>query len=277
MSYPIVLAHGVCRFDKVWNDALEIDNSNDPKLDQLHYFKGLRTKLRDHKFEVYHSNVSWAEGVETRATELRQNIIRILEKERVEKVNIIAHSMGGLDARHMLFNSRDSDRLHERVASLTTVSTPHEGSPFADWGTKNLPYVIPIAQKLGLYLKGFYDLRTDRCRRFNNDPEVIEFEKAREKNIKFQTFAGTQKFWGVFDALKLSYYIIEKEEGDNDGLVSVKSAKWRDRYFRGVLDNTDHLNELGWWDPAQINKGESQSELLKRIHEFYLGIAKDLP
>jgi triacylglycerol lipase len=97
------------------------------------------------------------------------------------------------------------------------------------------------------------------------------------KKIEFQTFAGTQKFWGVFDALKLSYYIIEKEEGDNDGLVSVKSAKWRDHYFKGVIDNTDHLNELGWWDPAQIYEGEGESELLKRIHGFYLAVAKELP
>jgi triacylglycerol lipase len=277
MTFPIVLAHGVCRFDKIWSDALEIDNSNDPKLDQLHYFKGLRTMLGAHNFEVYHSNVNWAAGVETRANEFGQNIIQILDKMRAEKVNIIAHSMGGLDARHMLFNFRNSDRLHERVASLTTVSTPHEGSPFADWGTDNFLHVIQVAQKLGLSLKGFYDLRTVDCRRFNNDPEVIEFEKECEKKIKFQTFAGAQKFWGVFDALKLSFYIIEKEEGDNDGLVSVKSAKWRDRYFRGVIDNTDHLNELGWWDPAQIYAGEGESDLLKRIHNFYLDVAKGLP
>jgi triacylglycerol lipase len=275
MSYPIVLAHGVCRFDKAWSDALGIDNSNDSKLDQLHYFRGLRTKLKNHGFTVYHSNVSWAADVGTRATELRGNVIQILETARAEKINIIAHSMGGLDARHMLFISRDSDHLHKRVASLTTVSTPHEGSPFADWGTKNLPYVIPIAEKLGLCMKGFYDLRTDHCRRFNNDSEVIEFEKECEKDIKFQTFAGVQNFWGVFDALKLSYYIIEKEEGDNDGLVSVKSAKWRDHYFKGVLKNSDHLNELGWWDPAQIHENESQ--LLKRIHAFYLTIAQELP
>jgi len=277
MTYPIVLAHGVCRFDKIWSDALDIDNNNDPKLDNLHYFKGLRTKLINHGFSVYHSNVSWAAGVETRADQLRSNILQILEKEANEKVNIIAHSMGGLDARHMLFKYRDTDRLHERIASLTTVSTPHEGSPFADWGTDNLPRVIPIAQKLGLCLNGFYDLRKDRCLKFNNDPEVIGFEKSCEKIIKLQTYAGTQKFWGVFDALKLSYYIIEKKEGDNDGLVSVKSAKWRDHYFRGVLDNTDHLNELGWWDPAQIYEDENEKGLLKRIHNFYLGIAMELP
>ena len=277
MNYPIVLAHGVCRFDKVWSEALELDNNDDPKLDQLHYFKGLRTELMKHGFTVYHSNVSWAADVETRASELKENVIKILEKEGSEKVNIIAHSMGGLDARHMLFNFRDSDRLHERVASLTTVSTPHEGSPFADWGTDNLPHVIPVAQKLGLSLNGLRDLRTDKCRRFNNDPEVIEFENACESKIKFQTFAGVQKFWGVFDALKLSFYIIEKEEGDNDGLVSLKSAKWREHYFKGVIENADHLNELGWWDPSQIIENESESQLLERIHDFYLTIAKELP
>ncbi|MGA9536384.1 MAG: hypothetical protein WBR24_10795 [Desulfobacterales bacterium] len=39
MSNPIVLAHGVCNFDKVWSDELELDN-NDPKLHQLRFFKG---------------------------------------------------------------------------------------------------------------------------------------------------------------------------------------------------------------------------------------------
>ncbi len=277
MSYPIVLAHGVCRFDRIWSDALEIDNSDDPKIDSMHYFKGLRTKLKNQGFVVYHSNVSWSADVKTRASELEENILQILDKESAKKVNIIAHSMGGLDARHMLFNSRNLSGIYKKIASLTTISTPHEGSPFADWGTTQLPYVIPIAQKLGLCLKGFYDLRTDRCRNFNNAPEVIEFEKECEKNIKFQTFAGSQKFWGVFDALKLSYYIIEKKEGENDGLVSVKSAKWRERYFRGILENTDHLNELGWWDPAQIYENEFENELMMRIHNFYLDIARNLP
>ncbi len=277
MTYPIVLAHGVCRFDQIWCEALGIDNNDDPKLDRLHYFKGLRSMLVSHGLTAYHSNVSWAADVETRAAELGQNVMWVLGKERCEKVNIIAHSMGGLDARHMLFKSRSSERLHERIASLTTVSTPHEGSPFADWGIDNLPHVIPIAQKLGISLNAFNDLRTDRCRAFNHDPEVIEFERDCEAGIIFQTFAGSQKFWGVYDPLKLPFYIIEKEEGDNDGLVSVQSAKWRERYFKGLVENADHLNELGWWDPAQIVEFESQGELLRRIHDFYLTVARGLP
>jgi triacylglycerol lipase len=185
--------------------------------------------------------------------------------------------MGGLDARHMLFNDRLSGKIHKQIASVNTISTPRKGSPFADWGTDNLPHVIPIAQKLGLDLNAFKDLRTDRCREFNSDAKVLEFEQNSEKDIVFQSYAGRQDFWSVFDALKLPFYIIEKKEGDNDGLVSVESAKWRDKYFKGILENTDHLNELGWWDTAQMFCGETEYDLLKRIHEIYLSVSKILP
>ena len=233
--------------------------------------------LKENGFVVYHSSVSWAADVNTRAEDLKENVLSVLKKEDCEKVNIIAHSMGGLDARHMLFNDRNSDKIHDHISSVTTISTPHNGSPFADWGTDNLPHVIPVAQKLGLDLNALMDLRTDRCREFNSNPEVIDFENECENNIMFQSYAGRQDFWSVFDTLKLSFYIIEKEEGDNDGLVSVDSAKWHDRYFKGFLENTDHLNELGWWDPAQMYCGESESDLQKRIHRFYLDVSKDLP
>lgn len=277
MTFPIILAHGVCRFDKIWSDALNIDNSDDESRDNLHYFKGIRTMLNKNGFIVHHSNVSWASDVDTRAEDLRKNVLKILQKENCAKVNIIAHSMGGLDARHMMFNDRNSGKIHRQIASLTTISTPHEGSPFADWGTDNLPKVIPVAQKLGLDIKAFNDLRTDRCKEFGQNPDVVEFEEACEDSIRFQTYAGRQDFWSVFNALKLSFYIIEKKESDNDGLVSVASAKWRERYFKGLLENADHLNELGWWDPAQMFSGESESQLLERIHDFYLEVAGNLP
>ena len=42
-------------------------------------------------------------------------------------MHLIAHSMGGLDARHMIVR----EGMAERVASLTTVGTPHNGTPVA--------------------------------------------------------------------------------------------------------------------------------------------------
>ncbi|MCK4794407.1 MAG: hypothetical protein KAV87_62340 [Desulfobacteraceae bacterium] len=233
--------------------------------------------LNDKGYVAYHSNVSWAAGVDTRAEDLKKNLFKIIKDEKAEKVNIIAHSMGGLDTRHMLFNDRNKGKIHERVASLTTISTPHHGTTFADWGLENLSSVIPVARALGLNLNAFSDLRTNECKAFNENTDVKEFEASCSPTIKFQAYAGKQKFWGVFNALKLPYYIIEKEEGENDGLVSVKSAKWKEEYFKGTIDKTDHLNELGWWDQDQVWAGESSEDLLRRIHKFYAEIAEQLP
>ena len=277
MTYPIVLAHGVCRFDVLLNDRLDLDNNDDPELDNLHYFKGIRTMLKEKGYIVYHSNVSWAAGVEKRSDDLKKNLLKILKETRAEKVNIIAHSMGGLDARHMMFNDRNDGKIHRHVASVTTVSTPHEGSPFADWGLDNLKPLHSLIQKLGVDLSALKDLRTDSCKMFNRNQDVKEFETACKGTIKFQSYAGKQGFWGVFSGLKIPFEIIRKTEGENDGMVSVRSARWRDEYFKATLDKTDHLNEMGWWDPDQLLANESPEELLERIHSFYAGIAEQLP
>lgn len=148
MSYPIILAHGVCRFDFLWKDTVNTDNSDDPDIDTLHYFKGIRTTLTKKGFDVYHSNVAWGANVDTRANDLKKNVLKALKMYKAQKVNIIAHSMGGLDARHMLFNDREHGKIHEKVASVTTISTPHHGTIFADWGLENLPHLIPVAQNM---------------------------------------------------------------------------------------------------------------------------------
>ena len=277
MTFPIVLAHGVCRFDQVWNKALDLDNCDDENKDRWHYFKGIRTMLLKKGHQVFHSKVSWAAGVDQRAEDLRVNLQAILQKTGAKKLNIIAHSMGGLDTRHMLFNDRRQGQIHKRIASLTTISTPHWGSPFADWGIHNLSYVIPIAGKIGLDLEAFKNLTVKECNRFNQMQTVIDFENDCAATIKFQTYAGRQNFWRVFGPLKLSFYIIEKKEGDNDGLVSVQSAKWQESYFKGVIEDADHFNELGWWDSGQLMGPENEAGLVKRIHAKYAEIAADLP
>lgn len=277
MTYPIILAHGVCRFDVLWQDILDVDNNDDPVIDDKHYFKGIRTMLMKKGYTVYHSNVSWAANVEHRADDLEKNVREILDKTGTGKVNIIAHSMGGLDARHMLFKNRKKSRIHESVAAVTTIGTPHAGSPFADWCLKYLYYVPPLLNKLGLDVNAVKDLGTETCLKFNNRPSVKEFEKIYGDKIQFQTYAGRQDYFGVFTALKEPYYIIEKAAGENDGLVAVDSAKWRKEFFKGVIDNADHLNELGWWDPSQILTGETPQMLQSRIHRLYARIAKSLP
>ena len=79
---------------------------------------------------------------------------------------IIAHSMGGLDARYMISKLN----MANRVAALLTVSTPHRGSPYADWCLRNLGKRmggLKLIKLLKLDLKAISDLTTESCREFN--------------------------------------------------------------------------------------------------------------
>ena len=277
MTYPIILQPGVCRFDILWNRALRVDDSEDARLDNLHYFKGIRTMLRAAGYAVYHSRVAWAGRVSTRAENLKKNLRRVLAESGAPKANIIAHSMGGLDARHMLFSDRREGKIHQSIASLTTIGTPHAGSAFADWGLQKFSSLPGFFTRIGLDIEGLTDLQTDPCRSFNENPEVRAFEAECESAIQFRTYAGKQDFRGTLFLLKGSHRIIAAREGENDGLVSVQSAVWRQKYFQGALDSTDHLNELGWWDPDQVLAGETPRALRERIHRFYRSIAEQLP
>jgi triacylglycerol lipase len=275
MTFPIVLAHGIARFDALGDQILHLDNTPDPHLDCLHYFKCIRTMLGSHGFNVWHSSVPWAAGVQTRAEQLRLNVLDILKKTGAEKVSIIAHSMGGLDTRHMMFNDRNTGRIHEKIAALVTISTPHEGSPASDWMLENLPEVPQILKKLGIAAEGLRDLTSAECSKFNNDPQVQAFENGLAVNVT--TYAGQSNLLSTIGVLKPFYMLIKQQQGPNDGLVSLQGAKWRKRDHQGVWNSTDHLNELGHWDLDQIAAGESQDELLARIHRNYLGIAQSLP
>jgi triacylglycerol lipase len=277
MKHLIVLAHGVCRFDVFWQNVLPLDNNDDPEIDKFHYFKGVRTLLKKHEFEVWHTSVPWAASVEKRAAALRKNILAILEgKAKSVKVHIIAHSMGGLDTRHMLFQDRNDGLVYPRIASLTTISTPHAGSPFADWTLDHMSEALHVAKAIGLDLRAVQDLTTTSCCAFNRDPEVLSFEDKLARSIRFRTYGGHQSWYGTFWPLKIPHKIIEDQEGRNDGLVSVASAKWREDFFQEEIPKTDHLNELGWWDPSQIGEKESPASLLRRTHDLYLEIAREI-
>lgn len=277
MTYPIMLLHGVCRFDAFWRHNLPVDNTDEPLLDLLHYFKGIRLHLKGQGFDVHHSSVPWAASVTDRARSLLLNVQSVIDRTGAAKVNLVAHSMGGLDARHMMFLDRRRGRIHERIASLTTISTPHAGSPFADWGVRNVPCLWPFANTLGVNLVGLRDLTTDACRRFNEDREVRSFEDRIARTVVLRTYAGVQELPGVFGLLKFSARLIQHAEGPNDGLVSVRSAKWRDEVFRGEIAKTDHLNELGWWDADQSVTGEGPQDVLARVHDLYSDLCRNLP
>src|SRR5262245_38269001 len=63
-----------------------------------------------------------------RAAVMNEFLTRTLEKNA--EINFLAHSMGGLDCRHLITHMKPT---HYRPISLTTLSTPHRGSSFMDF------------------------------------------------------------------------------------------------------------------------------------------------
>src|SRR5712692_3871085 len=94
------------------------------KVGPLEYFRGLPDEYPDALFP----NVKGIDSVEQRAKQLAEEIDQ--KKFPSGPIHIIAHSMGGLDARRFLVEGPKS--LTERVVSLSTIATPHHGSLIAD-------------------------------------------------------------------------------------------------------------------------------------------------
>src|SRR5438105_14248881 len=129
-KFPIVLAQGIARFDilrEILKEKLNIPDSLD---DRLHYFKGIKTYLESQGFSVHHTDVDFAGSVQLRATQLAAQINNIINTTECEKVHVIAHSMAGLDARHMIV---DVEGIADKVATLTTIAAPHLGKSLEDF------------------------------------------------------------------------------------------------------------------------------------------------
>ena len=95
------------------------------------YFRGIDHALAKQGYPLIVSRVHPTAGIETRARQLKEVILRqldILGRPR-ERVVVLGHSMGGLDARFMITRLGMADSLR----ALLTVTTPPRGSPYADW------------------------------------------------------------------------------------------------------------------------------------------------
>jgi triacylglycerol lipase len=178
--------------------------------------------------------------VVARAEQLRDQIRRWTD----EPVNIIAHSMGGLDARHMITHLGMADR----VKSLTTVSTPHRGSYLADWFGANYRRRVPLLlalQALGVDVDGFRDCQPAICREFNaRTPDA--------PGVRYFCYDGVVLHGKVSPMLRRAWALLKHVEGPNDGLVSAASARWGEHL--GTV-HADHFAQTP--DGLFVRPGES--------------------
>lgn len=138
---------------------------------------------------------------------------------------LVAHSMGGLDARHLITHL-DPDR---RIKSLLTVATPHRGTPLASWFLESREFLPALIRRIGM--PGLRELT----------PEARESLPIPDReDVVYSSYAGHRSLEELPFWLRHYGRVITE---DNDGLVPVSSAKWGE--FRGVM-HTDHFEFVGW-------------------------------
>ena len=218
LRHPVVLAHGLFGFDKIALGGREHS-----------YFRGVTGHLTRVGAEVHRPRLPSVASIALRAEEL----VRLVRVIRARKVNIIAHSMGGLDVRYAVAKLG----LADRVASVITIGTPHLGTPVAELGAR-LSDLLRIKALLGriLDVDALYDLTADRMARFNRDvadaPAVFygsviaRIDRARANPLLWPTHA----------------YLSDRC-GANDGMVPVASQRWGE-VVREI--DADHWAQIGW-------------------------------
>lgn len=250
-KYPVVLVHGMMAKDFSFWRA----------------FRGITGFLKKQNVTVYVTNQDGVGAIATNAEQLKIEIEAILQRENCEKVNIIAHSKGGLDARYMI------SKLHmaDHVASLTTLSTPHHGSGLSE---KLLQMPRFLSKTVAFFTDIFFRILGDQkpdILKLGQELTAPEMEKFNESvpnapGIYYQSFSSTAPHKKAF--LRFIPYQISRycEQDDTDGMVSVTSSQWGN-YRGSVGGNIDHFQMVGVYGTEKKLTG---------VGLFYLHIIQEL-
>jgi triacylglycerol lipase len=256
---PIVLAHGLMGFDELRLLPYNL-------IPGVQYWRGITAAYRAHNIECITTTVSATGSIEDRAASLFH---QIRTKCPGRAVNIVAHSMGGLDARYLISRLCPTP-ADFTVKSLTTVATPHRGSSAADMLFREIgPDLAPRLYRLLGRLKIDSGAFSQLTREYIGE----HFNKVVPNSADVRYFSygasATPHFLSVF---RISHDLMEIIEGANDGLVSVRSSRWGE--YKGTLMGVTHLDLINWTN--RIKYLASRLGLVEQRFDaiaFYLGVA----
>jgi triacylglycerol lipase len=282
--YPIVLVHG-------FNGSPE----------SLGFHRVKEALERDGNV-VFEARLPPFNGPEVRAKYLAKQVDDVLAANKARKVNIIGHSMGGLDARVLVSGLGYGDR----VASVTTISTPHRGTYPADLAL-GLPGEGPHQTAMNFFASVWARTYTDDV--VANDTDMrATIAAIAEKNspafnakypndarVEYRSWAGVSALFGIGDdrkdlatcdgkmygaprykADRMNFALAAvavlvghgTEKRPSDGAVSVESAKWGT--FEGCIP-ADHFDEVG-----QLKHDRADGHTGFDHVRFYRTLASDL-
>jgi triacylglycerol lipase len=258
-KYPIVLVHGLFGFDQILGNP---------------YFFQIVPALRDGGARVFTVQVAAANNNDVRGEQLLQQVRQILAVTGATKVNLIGHSQGGPTARYVLGVRPDL------VASLTTVGSPHTGTPVAD-AANALPgplanvakqIVQGLAELIDLLSGGGFDQDIDAALSTLTSSGSAAFNRrfpaglpttncasgpAVANGARVYSWGGTGVLTNILDISDASLGLTSLAflGSGNDGLVGRCSSHFgvviRDDYFQNHLDEVNQV--LGLTSPFAVS------------------------
>lgn len=256
-KYPLVFIHGVFFRDSK----------------KFNYWGRIPESLERNGATVFYGDHQSAASVRDSAAELTQRIKDIVRETGCEKVNIIAHSKGGLDCRCAL---HELD-MAPYVASLTTVNTPHRGCVFADellgHISENVQFTVATAYNIALkklgdpnpnFLAAVNDLTASFCEEADKRWTVPE-------GIYCQSIGSVlPKSSNTIFPLNLSYHIVEHFDGPNDGLVRETAFAWGEKYTLLTPKGSEGISHADIIDLTRQDIEDFD------VREFYVELVHDL-
>ena len=257
--YPILLIHGTGFRD--WKG--------------LGYWGRIPKALERHGARIFFGGQdAWA-TVEENAAHLKKRVQQILEQTGCQKVNIIAHSKGGLEARYLV----SSLGMGPYVASVTLISTPNHGSKTMDLIFR-LPQ--PLLRLAGIFVNGWFRFIGDRhpdfcsaCVEFTTSwAKTFNLRNPDVPGVLYRSYAGVMSSFCSDLFMWWQNLIISLVEGRNDGLVTVDSAVWTN--FKGVWQGAggrgvSHMDKVDFRRRPIIKGGQTWD-----VVDEYLKMAAEL-
>lgn len=217
---PVVLVHGLFGFDRIGVPGARFD-----------YFRGIARHLETLGCHAHAVRLPRAGSVPERAREL----VAAIDALPHPRIDLIAHSLGGLDARYALTHLG----LASRVRSLVTVGTPHRGTPLADLALRGpLDWARRIIGALGMPMEALEWLGTEALAQFN--AQVVDVPGVRYACV----VGGMHREDSVVPlALVPAHAYLRRVAGPNDGLVPIASQYWGETLAE---IEADHFAQIGW-------------------------------
>lgn len=257
-KYPVILVHGIALKDVKFFKA----------------FGHIESLLGENGYRVATAPTDGFGSIENNAEQLRAFVQKIMQSEGVDKVNLIAHSKGGLDSRYMI----DRLGMAEHVASLTFLCTPHKGSKIAT-RLYAMPRIFkcPLAAWLHVWYRIFGDKKPEVltvCRQLRHTPdgvmESLNFGEAdAHDGIFMQSYSTVMERSRDDFIMSIPHLFSRRWENGapTDGMVSVDSSQYADYKGHCTDGSVSHSEIVDF----MVKKSKKEA-----IYAFYLSLCSDL-